>query len=204
MMGMPLRSGFALMRRVASQPSITGSERSIRTRSGRSRSASPIPSSPLTAVGTSYSSSRSCTRRSRLNSTYSTTRILFTTLAPRGLVAIGLQRASQFLDEVVPIEPPLLDYFEDALLEHGVLGSRERFGGEHDHGDKPVLRSLTVSLDYRHPFHPRYEEVEQDGVGSLPGDRLERFLAVPRCLDLVGFAFEELAHLVHPLRVVVH
>src|SRR2546422_3931084 len=204
MMGISFRAALALMRRVASQPSITGSDRSIRTRSGRSRSASRIPSSPSTAVRTSYSSSRSCTRRSRLNSTSSTTRILFTRLFPRSLVAISLQHTSQFLDEVVAIECSLLNNLEDALFEHGVLGSRERFRGEHDHRDQPVLWILTKMLEDREPVHPRHEEVEQDGVGPLPGDRLERLLAVRRRLDLVGLAFEKLAHHVHHLRVVVH
>src|SRR5262245_29170874 len=75
--------GSALIRRVASHPSITGSDKSIRTRSGRSAAALATPAAPSSAVTTAKSSSRICISRSRLNSTSSTMRIFFTASPPQ-------------------------------------------------------------------------------------------------------------------------
>src|SRR5687767_6726173 len=77
MMGMCCVNASALSRRVASHPSITGSPRSIRMRSGLADCATETACWPSTATTTSYP--RRCSRRasaSRLASLSSTTRIV--------------------------------------------------------------------------------------------------------------------------------
>src|SRR5438477_6670172 len=79
--GIAAVAAAALMRRVASQPSITGSDKSIRMRSGRSLVAFSTPAAPSAALTNWYSSSSSWVSRSRLSSTSSTMRILFMVVA---------------------------------------------------------------------------------------------------------------------------
>src|SRR5436305_844260 len=69
--------------------------------------------------------------------------------------------------------------------------------------ERPILRLLPEMRNDRKAVQAWHEQVQQDDVGSLASDRLQGLLAVRCGHYLIRLAFEELAHQVDDLRVIV-
>jgi hypothetical protein len=102
------------------------------------------------------------------------------------------------------VEPPLLDHGVHVLIEQSVLSSRERFGGEYNDWELMMLGLLPEILNDRKAVQAWHEQIQQDDIRPLLGDRIQGLLAIRRGHYLVRFTFEELAHQVDDLWVIIH
>ena len=90
------------------------------------------------------------------------------------------------------------------LFERRALSGREGCGSERNDGDLAILRILPQMLNDCKRLHTCHEQVEQDNIGMLPGNDLQRCLAVRRGDDLIRLTGEKLTDKVCDLWVIVN
>lgn len=116
----------------------------------------------------------------------------------------SLEYAPQFPQERVAVPPLLLDHSAYTLVESRPLGSRQRFGRQHNDRGLLLRRLLLELFEYGKTVQTWHEQIQQDDVRLLLGHDLQGFVPIRGGQDFIRLAVEELAYQVNDLWVIVN